>query len=178
MLKKNTPWSLTLDWWFSHISSLAIDLTDETLSLDWTADYLIMSSYSPDTSFPLFSFTSSLCLFLLLFFLCRMTPPPLWSFPEWLWLDSLLSDCPLVWGVLALFWLFWESGLEGQSLSLFLSKVSTMPLTAAADVTEDLEKRRSASLNFLFRLSALLFVVLENRFVLAKYLSHPLMMFP
>lgn len=33
----------------------------------------------------------------------------------------------------------------------------------AADVTEDLEKRRSASLNFLFRLSALLFVVLENR---------------
>lgn len=44
----------------------------------------------------------------------------------------------------------------------------------AMDVIEDFENNLSASLNFLFLLSALLLVVL----LLAKYLSHPLIIFP
>lgn len=42
------------------------------------------------------------------------------------------------------------------------------------DVIDDLENNLSASLNFLFLLSALLFVFL----LLAKYLSHPRIIFP
>ena len=44
----------------------------------------------------------------------------------------------------------------------------------AIEVMDDLEKSLSASLNFLFLLSALLFVFL----LLAKYLSHPRIMLP
>lgn len=44
----------------------------------------------------------------------------------------------------------------------------------AIDVMEDFENNLSASLNFLFLLSAFEFVLL----LVVKYLSHPLMMFP
>ena len=47
-------------------------------------------------------------------------------------------------------------GSTGVLECSLLPKGSATPVTAAADVTEDLEKRRSASLNFLLRLSALL----------------------
>lgn len=44
----------------------------------------------------------------------------------------------------------------------------------ADDVIDDLENKRSASLNFLFRLSALDIILLLE----AKYRSHPRIMFP
>lgn len=47
-------------------------------------------------------------------------------------------------------------------------------LLTAIEVIDDLENRRSASLNFLFRLSALEFVVL----LLDKYLSQPRIILP
>lgn len=54
------------------------------------------------------------------------------------------------------------------------SSQSTERIRTAMEVIDDLENSRSASLNFLFRLSAFEFVVL----LLDKYLSQPRIMFP
>lgn len=58
-------------------------------------------------------------------------------------------------------------------LKIAINNLKNKELTAI-DVIDDLENNLSASLNFLLRLSALLFVFL----LLVKYRSHPLMILP
>lgn len=61
-----------------------------------------------------------------------------------------------------------------QTAFLYYNTLNYKNLRTAIDVIDDFEKSLSASLNFLFLLSAFEFVVL----LLDKYLSHPLIMFP
>lgn len=56
-----------------------------------------------------------------------------------------------------------HNGLCQYITTNIFQQISLTNILTAADVTDDLEKRRSASLNFLFRLSALLFVFLKSK---------------
>lgn len=80
--------------------------------------------------------------------------------------------------VLTFFWI-WISYPTNSLEKYYLYNCSVFiylryEVRTAIDVIEDFENKRSASLNFLFRLSAFEFVVL----LLDKYLSQPRIIFP
>lgn len=108
-------------------------------------------------------------------------PTESWLLPAFFWCVELFKSCRLFAGTPPVIGPIVVVSLESSFVpsdslfrSGFVSFWSSSSLTAAIDVIDDLENRRSASLNLRFRLSAFELVVL----FVVKYRSHPRIMLP